>query len=87
MLEAKIKHIKQDISKYENINRADLLTKCIDDKLRATLKKYNLDMELNSDYLLKREGTRVLKALTKLQKKDDKEALLASIEEEEYENE
>ena len=81
MLIAHIKHIKKDLSKYADKSREELLSLCIDSKLDATLEKYNREIELNSDYLLTRSSFRVLKALTKLQKRADKGVLEAIAEE------
>ena len=75
MLEVQLKHIKYDLNKYANMSQGDLLSYCINDKLQGTLKTYSEEIKLNSDYLLTRSSFRVLKALTKLQKKADKEVL------------
>lgn len=80
MLDIQIKHIKYDLSKYKDMSRPELLSFCINDKLQGTLTKYNEEIKLNSDYLLTRSSFRVLKALTKLQKKADK-AVLESLSE------
>lgn len=77
MLIHHIKQIKRDLSKYQDKSREELLSMCIDNKLEATLEKYNKEIELNSDYLLTRSSFRVLKALTKLQKRADKNVLEA----------
>lgn len=70
-----IKKIEEELNKYKNIQREDLLKSCITNKLAGTLERYNEEIDLNSDYLLTRSSTKVLKALTKLQKKQDKEIL------------
>lgn len=85
-----IKKIEQDLLKYKDIQREELLKSCITNKLAGTLERYNEEIDLNSDYLLTRSSTRVLKALTKMQKKQDKQILeesedLPSDEEEEFE--
>lgn len=82
MLSTQIKHIKYDLNKYANMSQAELLSYCINDKLQGTLKTYNDEIRMNSDYLLTRSSFRVLKALIKLQKKADKNVLesLADIE-------
>ena len=82
MLATQIKHIKYDLNKYSNMSQADLLSYCINDKLQGTLKTYNEEIRMNSEYLLTRSSFRVLKALTKLQKKADKNVLesIANIE-------
>lgn len=78
MLSIHLKHIKQDLNKYADKTPAELLSMCIDDKLQGTLEKYNEEIKLNSEYILTRSSFRVLKALSKLQKKADKEALEAA---------
>ena len=77
MLIHHIKSIKRDLNKYSDKTKDELLSLCIDNKLQATLEKYNKEIELNSDYLLTRSSFRVLKALTKLQKRADKGVLEA----------
>ena len=77
MLINHIKNIKKELSKYQDKSQEELLSMCIDNKLEATLEKYNREIELNSDYLLTRSSFRVLKALTKLQKRADKNVLEA----------
>ena len=80
MLIHQIKSIKRDLNKYSDKTKDELLSLCIDNKLQATLEKYNKEIELNSDYLLTRSSFRVLKALTKLQKRADKGVLEAIAE-------
>ena len=77
MLIHHIKSIKKELNKYSDKTKDELLSLCIDNKLQAALEKYNKEIELNSDYLLTRSSVRVLKALTKLQKRADKEVLEA----------
>lgn len=77
MLITQIKHIKKDLSKYADKTKEELLTLCINNKLEATLEKYNREIELNSEYIQTRSSFRVLKALTKLQKRADKGVLEA----------
>lgn len=79
MLKTEINHIKYDLNKYSDKNREDLLSYCINDKLQGTLERYNEEIKLNSDYILQRSSFKVLKALAKLQKKADKEALESEI--------
>lgn len=81
MLINHIKHIKKDLAKYSDMSKDDLLSMCITGKLQATLEKYNREIELNSEYILTRSSFRVLKALTKLQKRADKGVLEALVEE------
>ena len=86
-LSRNIKKLIAEFDKYE-MNRNDLLKECIRGKLKNTLLKYNEEINFNSDFLLQQSSYRVLKALTKIQKKDDSEALqtLANKLEENKEN-
>lgn len=89
MLKENIEIILRNNLKYDGYTRARLLQECIHNKLKATVLKYNEEIEDNADYLLTRSSTKVLKALTKIQKADDKKTLkaLANIENaEELEN-
>ena len=82
MLSIQIKHIIYDLNKYKDLSQSDLLTNCINNKLQTTLETYSEEIKLNSDYLLTRSSFKVLKALTKLQKRADKDVLeeIAKIE-------
>lgn len=80
MFSSNLKYIKKEINRYIDKTPAELLSYCIEDKLNTTLKKYNKEMDLNSDYLLSRSSFKVLKAITKIQKKSDKKALEDAIE-------
>lgn len=77
--------IKEELFKYESVSRADLFSSCIQDKLDTTLRKYNYEISRNADYLRTRSSAKVLKALTKLQKKDDMELLDSMAEDDEGE--
>lgn len=48
------------------------------------MQSYNLEMEMDADYLMTRSSAKVMKAITKLQKEHDKAVLSES---EEAENE
>ena len=72
MLKRNLESIEKDLLKYKEYNRESLLKLFIDEKLKWALKIYNAEVERNSNYLLSKNGIRVLKALTKLQKKQDK---------------
>ena len=85
MLSYCLKKISAELHKYDEYDRQALLKTCINNKLAYTLKRYNEDIDANSEYLLTRSSFKVLKALTKLQKKEDvkaiKETLKLDIEE------
>lgn len=71
--------IKDELSKYDGLTRVELFNECINNKLKNTLYKYNVETEHMSDFLLQQEGIRVLKAITKIQKFDDKEIIYANM--------
>lgn len=75
MFNSNLKYIKKELNRYADKNPQELLSDCINEKLQATLERYNKEIELNSDYLLTRSSAKVLKALTKLQKRADKDDL------------
>ena len=75
MFSQNLKYIKKELNKYTDKNHEDLLAYCIKDKLDTALLRYNKEMDLNSEYVLTRSSLKVLKAITKLQKKADKQAL------------
>lgn len=61
--------------RYADKSPQDLLQMCINEKLAETLRKYNEEIEAGTTFLLSRDSTKVLKALTKIQKRQDKEIL------------
>lgn len=75
MLSYCLKMINTELHKYDECDRQALLKTCINNKLAYTLKRYNEDIDANSEYLLTRSSFKVLKALTKLQKKEDVKAI------------
>lgn len=80
MLKDRIIEVAADLDRYKDIPRDRLFTQCIDEKLKHTLKTYISDLDLTSDELMKKAGFRVMKALTKIQKNDDKNAIKEQIE-------
>lgn len=77
MLSENLILIKDELDRYKNVSRNELFTKCIDEKLKGTLKKYNEETNLTSTYLIEQSSIRVMKTLTKIQKKNDIEVLEA----------
>lgn len=86
MLKRNLESIKKDINKYSEYNKESLLKLFIDEKLKWALKIYNAEVERNSNFLLSKNGIRVLKALTKIQKKQDKEIQELENKEQEKQN-
>ena len=80
MLNEIIKSINDDLDKYKDLTHEQIFTTCIETKLRNTLLNYNYDIDLNSKFLLTRQAEKVLKAITKIQKEQDKEDLEKIIE-------
>lgn len=80
MLRENIKEIISDLDRYADKNRDELYTEFINYKLTNTLKHYNDEIEYNSDRLIKSESVRVLKAITKIQKRQDVENIKIEIE-------
>lgn len=72
--------ISNELNKYKNISRNSLFTTCINNKLKNTLRQYNLEIELTSKYLIEQNTVRVMKTITKVQKQNDLEALEEAIE-------
>lgn len=81
-----LKRISEELSKYANLDHVELFHKCITYKLAVTLQNYNEEIDLNSDYLLRRSTARVLKALTTIQKRNDMDSLIEAADMEEIEN-
>ena len=67
--------IIEDFKKYYKISKDTIYTECIEKKLNLTVLKYNKELALNSRYIERRSDKKVLKALTKLQKNQDREVL------------
>lgn len=75
----KLDRISAQLDKYD-IPRTEIFNKCINDKLITNLRNYNLEIDSTSYFLAHQSSIRVMKALTKSQKEDDKEAILQQIE-------
>lgn len=74
-LKLNIASIQQDLNKYKGYTKTRLFQECIHEKLKYTVQMYNEEIDLNTDFLLSKESARVLKAITKIQKADDKNLL------------
>ena len=80
MLSENIIKIKEDLDKYKDLSRSEFYTKCINEKLKSALHTYQIDLQESEEYLIRRRSTDVLKAITKIQKEQDKEDLEKIIE-------
>ena len=77
-----LKAIDDDFIYYEKKKRVDVLTSSINYKLKTTLLKYDEEVDDCSNFLTTAGEVRVMKAITKIQKKYDKENLEEILEEE-----
>ena len=75
-----INEIDSELNQYYNMSRTDVFNMCINNKLAATLRRYNAEIDFNSEYLVRQESVRVLKALTKIHKSEDKEIIKQNME-------
>lgn len=82
MFKAELLRIEMELDKYADLSRAELLTYCIKEKLNSTLRKYNEEMQGKMDVLSRAGNIRVLKAISKIQKNNDKKAIQDQIDSE-----
>ena len=75
--------IESELNQYYKIPRVEIFNICINKRLAATLRKYNAEIDATSEFLIKQESVRVLKALTKIKKNEDREVIKQNMEEEE----
>lgn len=71
-----LEEAEKNIRTYIYCNRIDLFNQSIQERLKNNLKDYNEEMDWKISQLNNRGNVTVLKALTKLQKKEDKQAIL-----------
>lgn len=74
-LRSTLKKIAEEMNKYSKMTQVELFNQSINKLLTQTLKKYNNNIDLLSEYILNKEGMRVLKAITKIQKNNDKKII------------
>ena len=74
--------INTNLNKYADYRRPELFKQFIHERLTDTLKMYNHQLDVTSDFLLHQEGDRVLKALTKMKKQEDKDVIAQNMIEE-----
>jgi len=63
------------MSRYKLVARVYFFNQCINEKLKNILYKYNIETDKLSDFLLRQSGTRVLKAIAKIKKFDDRKVI------------
>lgn len=71
--------IYSDMSKYKSMSRAEVLSDCIQSRLRASLLRYNLELDLCKDYLNSKWPYQVLSTIRRMQKVSDKEEIEANL--------
>lgn len=74
-LKQNINVINEELTKYTSFSKTDLFTYLINIKLQNSLLRYNQQISLNTNFLESRESCRVFKAIQKIQKQKDKEAI------------
>ena len=67
--------IRAELSKYDEMTRKEFFNEAINNRLKNTLYIYNIETDKLSDFLIQQHGMRVLKAITKIQKADDKKVI------------
>ena len=67
--------IRAELSKYDKMTRKEFFNQAINNRLKNTLYIYNIETDKLSDFLIQQQGMRVLKAITKIQKADDKKVI------------
>jgi len=67
--------IKAELALYDEFTRPELFNHCINQRLMHTLELYNVKTDQLSDFLIRQQGIRVLKAITKLQKFNDRKVI------------
>lgn len=70
-----LRTIEVELSTYKDLSKVEIFNTCINNRLAATLLKYNEQIDSTSEYLLRQSSVRVLKALTKIKKVDDKDII------------
>lgn len=68
--------VKDELNRYLTISRDDLFTQCINERLKATLLEYGEHVENDSNFLMKQSEIRVFKAITRMQREEDKETII-----------
>lgn len=74
-LKERLKISYDETMQYANKTQSELLDMFIEEKLQNTLIKYDLELDQLSTYLGNQKGVRVLKALVKIRKQEDKKII------------
>lgn len=70
-----LKEIIQEIQVQKGFSRDKFFEGCINEKLKNIVARYNLDLDLGTNFLLTRPSESVIKAINKIQKVKDREVL------------
>ena len=70
-----LKEIIQEIQVQKGFSRDKFFEGCINEKLKNIVARYNLDLDLGTNFLLTRSSESVIKAINKIQKVKDREVL------------
>ncbi len=76
-----LSEIINELEVTKTFSRNSLLDSCINAKLRNTITTFNDELDLTTEYLLRRASEKVLKTITKVQKQKDKQELNKYLEE------
>ena len=80
-----LNEIYKELSEYNKYSHDALLTKFINDRLSESLNQYNIELEKNITFLSNQAGMKVLKAISKKHKQEDKAIIETYFEENEHE--
>lgn len=75
-----LKQIEVELSTYKDLTKFEIFNACINKRLADALVNYNEQIDYTSEYLLRQSSVRVLKALTKMKKVDDKDIINSYME-------
>lgn len=64
--------IYNDLNNFKHLSHNELFTYCLQERLKASLKKYNLELDSMKDYLHHRWPHEVLRTINFMQKAEDK---------------
>lgn len=72
--------IDNELAVLDKVSKVDIFNRCIQSKLQETLLRYNIQMDLNSKYIMKHAGLQVLKTVARMKKNVDKEVIEQNME-------
>lgn len=82
-LKSNLDIIQKQIDECINLSRDEIFTAAVDSKLQKSLLRYYNEIRWNSDNILDlKDPRRILKTITRQQRQDDKEVILAKTKKE-----